>query len=823
MPRDRGLVCLCRRELGRLYAWILQRAWRVDLDELFDKQFYLDSYPDVARAGMDPLAHFVLFGARERRQPHPKFDVDYYLTANPDVAAAGVNPLAHYLRDGWREDRRPNPIFDPAAYQENYPAAKPGTNPLLDYLRRCAAGEKVRPGIDLKRFLPEVVRREPAPGAGTVDLIVPIYRGLHQVRACLESVWSAPSGRPYELTLVDDCSPEPELARYVREVAAARGIALLENPRNLGFAGSVNRAMALHPDRDVVLLNSDTEVANDWIGRMVATAYADPAIGTVTPFSNNGEICSYPRPCRENPLPADCTLQELDRIFREVNAGRRVDLPTAVGFCMYIRRDCLRDVGLFDADAFGQGYGEENDFCMRAARRGWRHVLAADVFIHHAGGGSFGQRTKGLREDAMRTLRARYPDYERLVRRHALSDPAKPYRFAVSARSMKTSRKPVILAVSHALGGGLAQYLEELYESVKHQAEILVLRPSASGPVILQNLNPNDDFSFAVDPEQDYDDLLAILRSCGVARLHIQHLLGHRLDVGRLQRDLGVPFDFTVHDYFAICPQIHLADAGGRYCGEPDAAECNRCIAKRPPRPFVSIEDWRRKQAWLVTEADRVIAPSVDAALRLQRYFPGLSPVAAYHPGTPAPLLGPAPQRLPAGQPLRIAVLGAMAWHKGLANLRACAEKARRERLPLEFTVIGYVDPHIPGKQPYRSSGRYQNGHLPGLLRTSESHLIWFPAQWPETFSFTLSACIRLGLPAVVPDLGAFVERVAGRPWTWVIPWNWGPDELLQFFADIRERNFLAGHGPAVPPPHLAARPDFYEADYLRPLEGEAR
>ena len=178
-----------------MYAWILQRAWRVDLDELFDKQFYLDSYPDVARAGMDPLAHFVLFGARERRQPHPKFDVDYYLTANPDVAAAGVNPLAHYLRDGWREDRRPNPIFDPAAYQENYPAAKPGTNPLLDYLRRCAAGEKVRPGIDLKRFLPEVVRREPAPGAGTVDLIVPIYRGLHQVRACLESVWSAPSGR----------------------------------------------------------------------------------------------------------------------------------------------------------------------------------------------------------------------------------------------------------------------------------------------------------------------------------------------------------------------------------------------------------------------------------------------------------------------------------------------------------------------------------------------------------------------------------------------------------------------------------------------------
>jgi hypothetical protein len=64
-----------------------------------------------------------------------------------------------------------------------------------------------------------------------------------------------------------------------------------------------------------------------------------------------------------------------------------------------------------------------------------------------------------------------------------------------------------------------------------------------------------------------------------------------------------VPFDFTVHDYFAICPRIHRADASGRYCGEPDAVECNRCIAKRPPWPFVRIEDWRGKQAWPVSVA----------------------------------------------------------------------------------------------------------------------------------------------------------------------------------------------------------------------------
>ena len=50
-----------------------------------------------------------------------------------------------------------------------------------------------------------------------------------------------------------------------------------------------------------------------------------------------------------------------------------------------------------DAVTFGKGYGEENDLCMRARARGWRHVLAADVYVHHVGGRSFGRRARALR------------------------------------------------------------------------------------------------------------------------------------------------------------------------------------------------------------------------------------------------------------------------------------------------------------------------------------------------------------------------------------------------------------------------------------------
>eukprot|EP01035_Chromulina_nebulosa_P045440 gene45440-61565_t len=179
---------------------------------------------------------------------------------------------------------------------------------------------------------------------------------------------------------------------------------LLENPENLGFVGTVNRGMALSTQADVLLLNSDTEVANDWLDRLCATAYAQARNGTVTPFSNNATICSYPRFCEPNALPPGHTTASLDALAAQANPGAAVDVPTGVGFCMYIRRDCLDAVGLFDVPNFGKGYGEENDFCRRALARGWRNLHALDTFVLHSGGVSVGASKSQRELDAMETL-----------------------------------------------------------------------------------------------------------------------------------------------------------------------------------------------------------------------------------------------------------------------------------------------------------------------------------------------------------------------------------------------------------------------------------
>ncbi len=265
-----------------------------------------------------------------------------------------------------------------------------------------------------------------------VEILVPIYGSLSLVQRCIESVQAARVDCSWHLTLINDASPDPAVRSWLQHFAVANPtVTVVENARNLGFVETVNLGMRLAGRRDVVLLNSDTEVANDWLDRLRSAARSSPDVGTVTPFSNNATICSYPEFCVDNPLLPGHDTASIDRLSASVNRGKSVDIPTAVGFCMYIRRACLDQVGVFDAENFGKGYGEENDFCLRATALGWRHLHALDVFVFHEGGASFKESRIALQASALQSIRRLHPGYEELIREFVQRDPARPFREAM--------------------------------------------------------------------------------------------------------------------------------------------------------------------------------------------------------------------------------------------------------------------------------------------------------------------------------------------------------------------------------------------------------
>ena len=601
------------------------------------------------------------------------------------------------------------------------------------------------------------------PYASAVDVIIPLYRGLRSARACVDSVQAAMAGcaTPCRLILIDDASPEPALRDWLAGLEQSASLVLLRNERNQGFVRSVNRGMALHPDRDVVLLNSDTLVHGDWLDRLRRCAYAQADTATVTPLTNNGTLAGYPRFMRENPIPTAETPATLDALAAEVNAGRSVTVPTAVGFCMYIRRHCLDAVGYFDATAFGRGYGEETDFCRRAEAVGFSHRLAGDVFVYHEGGVSFGEAAEDLQRRAASIMAERYPDYDEAVAAHVRADPARPLRARLSLARLERGSRPRVLFIGHREGGGVEKHCRDLARMLQKDVEVLELQPDDDGWLRLFWRRDGEDLMLHFRQPDEYEILLAMLRRLGVSRVHVHHVMEQPHSVLRIPAALGVPMDFTAHDYYAICPQYNLTDEEGEYCGEPDAAGCERCLAVRPAPWGLDIHAWRQLFSRLLRDAERVFAPSQDVGRRLQRYVPDAPVVILPHPEPPRTARTPAVST--ATGPVRVLVLGVLNPAKGVHLLTRCARDARERGLDLEFHVIGWSETPIHGGDtlPLTLSGAYRSEELPSLISRAGGDVFFFPSRAPETFSYTLSEALAWPLPIIAPARGAFVERLS--------------------------------------------------------------
>jgi len=350
--------------------------------------------------------HYLAVGSRRGWSPRAGFSPADYRRRNPDVALAGYEPFAHWLRFGREEGR------DAAA--PAYP----------------------RPP-DIRHLL---AHRRPDSSHATVDVVMPVYGSRALALQAIDSVLGAVTRESFELVVVDDASPDPLLRGELQALAEAGLITLLENERNVGFVGSVNRGFALHPRRDVVLLNSDTRVFGDWLDRLVA-ALRTPRTATATPLSNAATILSYPATLCENHLPADVDIGQLDRLCAASDMPV-LEIPTGVGFCMAVRRDCLERIGGFDRERFGRGYGEENDFCLRATAAGWRHLAVTGLFVWHRGGASFGEDRETLLEAAQATIEALHPGYAAKIARFIVKDPLEPARRALDIARIRADPRP---------------------------------------------------------------------------------------------------------------------------------------------------------------------------------------------------------------------------------------------------------------------------------------------------------------------------------------------------------------------------------------------
>ena len=595
-----------------------------------------------------------------------------------------------------------------------------------------------------------------------VDVIVPVYNGLEYFDALFSGIEKTKV--PYRLIIVNDKSPDLEVGKYLEKYAAEHdNVVLLNNETNMGFLPSVNRALKM-AENHVALVNTDVEVPEEWLERLMLPIFAKEKIATTTPFTTCGTICSFPDFCRDNKLFEGMPLWEIDDEFRMIRP-QYPSMPTGVGFCMGMNLKAIREVGLLDEENFGKGYGEENDWCQRAIAAGYENVHVDNLFVYHKHGGSFPSEEKQrlLKEHSDALLR-KHPDYNKDTADYCRRDPLRPVRLYVEMKLLnKKLDVPTIVAFDHDLGGGATAYLVEKRR--------LALREGYRFVTIRYNIVSNRFYFtyqykqyemefFANDLETALGELMRVDEIWINELVTYQNLYETLERILRLKREQGAKILMLLHDFFALCPAVNLIDARGKYCGVPSCEVCDKCVPDNRSNACTEYGSgtlWRTKFREFLLNCDEIRAFSDDTAKLFKRAYPD---VYNLH------VIPHAPHYLPAVKKTRkttetfnIGLIGVLCYKKGLEVVKALVKYIEENDLNIRLRLIGTSDEEIESPV-FSQTGRYTREEIPRLTLEQDIDMFLIPSVWPETFSYTTSEIISMGFPVAVLPVGATVERV---------------------------------------------------------------
>lgn len=717
-----------------------------------------------------------------------EFDNAHYLNANSDVRSATSDGRTHYLLYGWKENRDPSPLFDSYFYRHRHPELDQRIFLLSHFVQHGkTAGVPANAVSDRYWFIPTVpsfdewqnVKPAKLSDRTKAVVIIPVYKGFEETMRAIYQALVARKEDEYSLLVVNDKGPDQELNRNLRALADKGLFDYHVNVVNRGFVQTCNYAIKeLSKNLDVVLLNSDAYVFPGWFGRLSAHA-KDSSVATVTPLSNNATICSYPLSDRDNLLSLECTPERLDALAAVANKGAAVETPTGVGFCFYMSRTVINKIGALDADAFKVGYGEENDFCMRALNRGYKNLVAGDVFVFHTGSVSFSAIKEENFNKGQQALTGKHPNYPPLVRSHVLADPERHLRRKLDVARLAAVFQGGTVFVSHKWSGGINTYLVQEREKLDEQGRAHFTIRVHDGHKLTIDTNykifvPN---LVDIDLRSDLALIESLFKAMQPRNFHVNSLAGldwfwHRKML-ELITGVGTPYKYICHDYSPISHNYQLLRPDNIYRHIPNIGERREWLEMVDTLGSTDVCDPDERIATyanFLQAAETVEVPSEAAKRILQAEFPDVTFLVVPH-SDHLPDVKIAQRREPDGK-IRVAIIGALGPHKGSDVVAALAADAQYRRLELEYVLVGYSNnDSLLQSSGVKITGKYHT-EMEAMTRLAEikPDVVFIPSIWPETFCYALSIALKLKIPSVVFDIGAQNERVSLLSWGNAIP-----------------------------------------------------
>jgi len=455
-----------------------------------------------------------------------------------------------------------------------------------------------------------------------VDVVVCVHNALSDVRRCLHSI-THNTPRLGRLIIIDDGS-EPETADYVRAFASEHGrCTLLRNASAVGYTKAANQGMSASKAEHVVLLNSDTIVSRGWMERMGRCFTANTSTGIVGPLSNAASWQSVPERFASdgdwavNLLPSGVSVRTMAKLIASVSKLRRPRVPVVNGFCFMVSRRVIDAIGLFDEATFPLGYGEENDYCIRAAKAGFQLTIADDAYVYHAKSMSFShERRRELARIGCAALDEKYGSdaIQQLSKQLKESSALEEVRQAVSQNlaGLASPDRPISLLYllpTRPGGGGVHSVVQESCGLRALGLDVQIVVPSARLEQFLDAYpSVQSDIFTSYESAEDLS-LLSAERDAVVATVFTSV---------RLLAEI-------VNEHPHLLPVYYVQDYEPWICkpGSPQVAEAAASYDAIPGMLRFAKTDWICD---MVIERHQVPVHKVTASLDHAVYFPPTSP-----------------------------------------------------------------------------------------------------------------------------------------------------------------------------------------------------
>lgn len=341
-------------------------------------------------------------------------------------------------------------------------------------------------------------------------------------------------------------------------------------------------------------------------------------------------------------------------------------------------------------------------------------------------------------------------------------------------------KKKTMLLICSNITGGTKRHFNEMAHAWLEQGHCVVTIETYHTLAKLYIwLDEGEVSSKIISLPKDKNALLQLLRACEIGLIHYHHFLYMDEFWLELGKQLNVPFYVTLHDYYTICPMIKLIGKKGRYCEHISINKCNQCLRYNKiyfelerKMDIYDINEWRNKWNRYLSLAKKIFVPHRDVKIRLGKVWPELKTTVFENPEIVSFPINHTKERVNS-RSIRVGVIGELGEAKGASVIREIAGKVAKRHLPIELILFGqFLD--YKGDLPSSITvlGKYNEIQVYQQIVNNKIDYFFFPAQWPETYSYTLSIPIRLGIPVLGVDIGAIGARIQEHCWGEVYPYD---------------------------------------------------